>query len=196
MKMTFKLITAVTILVASSSSFAINPDNVLTKKQTIFKLYLTANEAYSLISSNAKKILFIDVRTRAEVSFLGMPTLTDANIPYMTVGTWSDWDTKRKNFSLSPNNDFLSYIEDRLKVKDLTKNDTVVLICRSGSRSAKAANLLATAGYTRVYTIVDGYEGDTVKKGKDKGHRVVNGWKNANLPWSYKLDKAKMYFDL
>jgi len=23
---------------------------------------------------------------------------------------------------------------------------------------------------------------------------VVNGWKNADLPWSYKLDKAKMYF--
>ncbi len=194
--MTIKLITAVTILVASSSSFAINPDNVLTKKQTILKLYLTANEAYSLVSSNAKKILFVDVRTRAEVNFLGMPALTDANIPFMTAGTWSDWNTKKKNFSLSPNNDFLSYIEDRLKVKDLTKNDTVVLICRSGSRSAKAANLLATAGYTRVYTIIDGYEGDTVKKGKDKGHRVVNGWKNANLPWSYKLDKAKMYFDL
>ncbi len=193
--MTFILITAVSILVASSS-FAINPDNVLTKKQTIFKLYLTANEAYSLISSNAKKILFIDVRTRAEVSFLGMPTLTDANIPYMTVGTWSDWDTKRKNFSLSPNNDFLSNIEDHLKMKDLTKNDTIVLICRSGSRSAKAANLLATAGYARVYIIIDGYEGDTAKKGKDKGHRVVNGWKNANLPWSYKLDKTKMYFDL
>ena len=32
------------------------------------------------------------------------------------------------------------------------------------------------------------------KDGAKAGQRVVNGWKNANLPWTYKLDKAKMYF--
>jgi hypothetical protein len=26
------------------------------------------------------------------------------------------------------------------------------------------------------------------------GQRIVNGWKNAGLPWTYKLVKAKMYF--
>jgi hypothetical protein len=24
---------------------------------------------------------------------------------------------------------------------------------------------------------------------------MVNGWKNARLPWSYKLDKTRMYLD-
>jgi rhodanese-related sulfurtransferase len=77
--------------------------------------------------------------------------------------------------------------------RGLTKSDTLILICRSGKRSAGAANLLADLGYTRVFTIVDGYEGDKAKSGPMVGQRVVNGWKNNGLPWSYKLDKAKIY---
>ncbi|WP_295888318.1 hypothetical protein [uncultured Thiohalocapsa sp.] len=37
---------------------------------------------------------------------------------------------------------------------------------------------------------------DKAKAGPRKGERVVNGWKNAGLPWTYKLDKAAMYWDL
>jgi ParB family chromosome partitioning protein len=37
-------------------------------------------------------------------------------------------------------------------------------------------------------------KGDMAKEGPKAGQRAVNGWKNAGLPWSYKLDKAKMYF--
>ena len=66
-------------------------------------------------------------------------------------------------------------------------------IARSGDRSAAAANLLAQAGFKSVYSVVDGYEGDLAKDGPKAGQRVVNGWKNAGLPWTYKLDKAKMY---
>lgn len=70
----------------------------------------------------------------------------------------------------------------------------MILMCRSGKRSAKAANMLADAGYTKVYSVVDGYEGDKVKKGEDKGKRMKNGWKNAGLPWIYSLDRDYMYF--
>jgi rhodanese-related sulfurtransferase len=77
-----------------------------------------------------------------------------------------------------------------LQARGLTKTDQVVLICRSGDRSAKAANLLADLGYTNVHTVVDGFEGDM----SPDGRRTVNGWKNAGLPWTYKLDKSKMYF--
>jgi rhodanese-related sulfurtransferase len=66
-------------------------------------------------------------------------------------------------------------------------------MCRSGSRSASATNLLSENGYKNVYTVTDGYEGDKAKSGDMKGQRVVNGWKNSGLPWSYKLDKSKMY---
>ena len=81
-------------------------------------------------------------------------------------------------------------INRRLKEKHLTKEDIVVLICRSGDRSSRAANRLAEDGFKRVYTVADGFEGDMSKDGR----RNVNGWKNADLPWSYKLDKSKMYF--
>ena len=70
----------------------------------------------------------------------------------------------------------------------------MILICRSGDRSARAADLLAKAGYRRVYSITEGFEGDAAKDGAKVGQRTVNGWKNAGLPWSYKLDRAKMYF--
>ena len=82
----------------------------------------------------------------------------------------------------------------RLKAKGLTKADRVILICRSGDRSARAADLLANAGYTQVYSITDGFEGDAAKDGPQAGQRIVNGWKNAGLPWTYKLEKQKMYF--
>lgn len=51
------------------------------------------------------------------------------------------------------------------------------------------------AGYPNVYTVTDGFEGDKIKQGPRKGERVVNGWKNSGLPWSYKLTKDAMYWE-
>jgi hypothetical protein len=47
----------------------------------------------------------------------------------------------------------------------LAKDATIILICRSGDRSSKAQDRLQTAGYTKVYSIAEGVEGDTVKEG-------------------------------
>jgi rhodanese-related sulfurtransferase len=91
------------------------------------------------------------------------------------------------------NSDFADSVASRMQHKGLSKNDSVILICRSGSRSSKAADLLAKLGYSKVYSVAEGFEGDKAKHGNQKGQRVVNGWKNAGLPWSYKLAKAKMY---
>ena len=41
-----------------------------------------------------------------------------------------------------------------------------------------------------MYIVVYGFEGEL----SEKGRRNVNGWKNSGLPWSYELDKKKMYF--
>lgn len=133
--------------------------------------------------------------SRAEVNFLGMSTIADANVPYMELNEWYDWDPKKRSFKLDVNSHFSHHIEKRLVEKGLDKNSKIVLMCRSGSRSAKAADLLADLGYKNVYTIIDGYEDDKAKNGPHKGQRVVNGWRNANLPWTYKLDQSKMYFN-
>lgn len=49
---------------------------------------------------------------------------------------------------------------------------------------------------SEVYSVTDGFEGDKAKAGPRKGERVVNGWKNAGLPWTYTLDKSAMYWEL
>jgi len=181
------------LIMASNLAVANDWSSLSKKKQTTLGLYMTPQQAFETMKKDGDKVLFVDVRTREEVNFLGMPTVADANIPYMKLNEWFAWNAKKKNFKMEVNSDFSDDIADRIASKQMTKNDKIIFICRSGSRSAKAADLLTKLGYTNVYSITEGYEGDKAKKGEHKGQRVVNGWKNAKLPWSYKLVKAKMY---
>ncbi len=154
-------------------------------------LYLSPKQAHQFVRAQKGKVLFVDVRTRAEAQFLGMATPVDALVPYVEFQDFmTDWDESRSFYKLEPFNDFVPEIARRLQEKGLTKNDPVVLMCRSGERSSRGADLLASSGYTRVYTVVYGFEGEL----SDSGRRNLNGWKNAGLPWSYELDKRKMYF--
>lgn len=166
------------------------------KKRTPQQLYLTAPEAYRMKVEQGDTVLFLDVRTRPEVAFLGMPTVADANIPYMTVGYLDEWNEDRDTFKLVANSSFLPRVKDLIAARGLSRESPVILMCRSGSRSSKAARILHVAGFENVYTVIDGFEGDKAGSGPMKGQRVVNGWKNAGLPWSYRLDKGKMYWEL
>lgn len=158
-------------------------------------LYLTPQQALDMKQNAPQKVALFDVRTRAEAMYVGMASAADALVPYMEhQEIMLDWDDKRGMYKLEPNADFEPEIERRLKAMGLGKTDPIVLICRSGDRSSKAADRLLLSGYTQVYSVAEGFEGDTAKDGARKGQRVVNGWQNAQLPWSYKLDKAKAYF--
>ena len=74
--------------------------------------------------------------------------------------------------------------------------DTVLAMCRSGGRSAMAANLLAQAGFKKVYNIVDGMEGDAVDDPHSVfvGQRLRNGWKNSGCPWTYKPTPERLVY--
>lgn len=178
----------------TTTALAIDAASVPEIKRSQIGLYLTSAEAYEMALKEKDTILFVDVRTRAEVNFLGMPTVADVNIPYMELDNMYSWDEKKGVFKLEPNSGFVSEVQDRIQKKGLENNGKIIVMCRSGDRSAKAADLLAKAGYKNVYSVVDGYEGDVAKEGTHKGQRAVNGWRNANLPWSYSLTKDKMYF--
>ena len=162
-------------------------------KQTKLGLYVTATEAFALLKQAQEKSLFIDVRTQAEIAFVGVPTVIDANIPYEVILDWNQWDEKEKFFKMSANDNFVNAVETCLLAKGLNKESPIFLMCRSGFRSASATNLLANAGYTKVYHLTDGFEGDKAPSGSQQGQRVINGWKNSNLPWTDQLDKQKMY---
>ena len=82
------------------------------------------------------------------------------------------------------NKDFIAHVKERF-----TPDDTILVMCRSGGRSAMAVNALAKAGFTQVHNIIDGFEGDKVEDPESvyHGKRMRNGWKNA-APWTYDLD--------
>ena len=192
------VVAALTVLISfTGTAFAGDVDaaKLKKKKQTPQGLYLSAREAHEMVSSRGRNLLFIDVRTPAELEFVGAPKSIDGNIPYM-LNDFSEWDAKKKRFMKVPNSNFTVLIQEALKAKGLNKNDRIVLMCRSGSRSASAANLLYQAGYLNVYSVVEGFEGDKSKVAETKGQRVINGWKNSNLPWTYKHEANKMYTEL
>lgn len=162
------------------------------KKQTPQALYVTAIQAHDMKLQDPDNVYLVDVRTQGEIEFLGMADAVDVNIPYM-FNDLSEWDTEKHRYLKTPNSSFSVTLEEKLDDAGLNKDTTILLMCRSGTRSSKAANLLNQLGYTKAYTVVDGFEGDKVKEGKHKGQRLVNGWKNANLPWSYKPAEEKIF---
>jgi rhodanese-related sulfurtransferase len=125
---------------------------------------------------------------------VGWTPIADAVIPYMA-NDFDEWNVKNNSYLKVINDDFPIAFGDLVESKGLRKNTPIIFICRSGSRSSKAATLATKLGYTQAYTVVDGFEGDRAKEGKNKGHRVVNGWKNSGLPWDYKVNINKVLFN-
>jgi rhodanese-related sulfurtransferase len=187
------LFSAALLGLASGAIAADDWSKLSAKKQTRLGLYMTAEQAYKYTMANMDKTLFVDVRTPSELNYLGTPSVMDAHVPMVFMDS-SGWNDKKHRYKRAGNPDFVADVGERLRKKGLTKDDTVILMCRSGKRSATAANVLADAGYTRVFSITAGYEGGKAKSGDRKGQRVVKGWKNAGLPWTYSLDRDLMYF--
>ena len=160
--------------------------NLLKGKQTVLGLYATSWEAYEKWRAEPNKVKIIDVRTPEEYLFVGHPVMA-WKIP-VAVQLY-EWDPEKMNFPMKPLPDFVS------RVKDVANpDDTLMLICRSGGRSAIAVNLLAQAGFTHIYNIVDGMEGDLIEDPDSvfAGQRLKNGWKNSGCPWTYKLTPDRM----
>ncbi len=158
-------------------------------KQTSLGLYVTAKEAYERWRADPDEVKVLDVRTPEEYAFVGHAEMA-RNVPLsFFVQAW-DAD-KKKAPVMKPNPDFVA------QVKALYQPDeTILIICRSGSRSRKAVEALAEAGFKHAYNVIDGMEGDEVKEEADSlflGTRVKNGWKNSGAPWTYELDPTLMY---
>jgi len=163
------------------------------KQQTTWGLYIDSKEVATMKKELGNKMLFIDVRDPVEIMFTGFTNLVDINIPFKTADR-SAWHKKKPVFNMAVNKDFEKNIESALKARGLSKDAPIAIMCRSGgTRGAPATKLLEGKGYKNIYVVTDGFEGGTVKKGEKKNWRLKNGWKNANLPWSYKLNKEKMH---
>jgi len=157
-------------------------------KQTSLGFYVTARVAYEKWQADPEKITVLDVRTTEEYLFVGHAPMA-RNVPLMS--QTHKWSADKQYFAMQPNPDFISQVMEFAK-----PSDTILVMCRSGGRSAMAVDLLAEAGFTNVYNITDGMEGDAVKDPESVylGQRLRNGWKNSGIPWTYQPDPEHMRF--
>ncbi|HUW25698.1 MAG TPA: rhodanese-like domain-containing protein [Gallionella sp.] len=124
--------------------------------------HISPKEAYDFLQTNPEAV-FIDVRSEMEYMFVGHPR-GSILIPWVDGPEWE----------INP--DFVTQVRKASSV-----NRPIVLICRSGHRSADAGLVLEQAGLQDIYNVKYGFEGDL----NDARHRNShNGWRFDNLPWA------------
>ncbi len=152
------------------------------RKKTSAGKYVTALQAYEMWKAAPDKVSIIDVRTPEEYVYIGHPRMA-INIPWQV---WTGkYDAEKKDVVLDKNPNFVTEIQKRYKPED-----TLLITCRSGHRSAPSCEALIQAGFKNVYNVIDGFEGDKVSDPESSynGLRMKNGWRNSGLPWTYDTD--------
>ncbi len=150
---------------------------------------INALEAYHRLMTGDGRVYLLDVRSPEEYQLVGHPPMA-YNIPYVF-------------FQGGPhkNPHFVEDVAHRFR-----KSDTLLVICRSGGRSAPAADALVRAGFTQVYNVRDGFEGAAFvgrtpeertllqKYSPFYGQRGrVEGWQYFGLPYTYEIRDELRY---
>ena len=131
---------------------------------------VSATDCWSLMRKHAS--FLVDVRTSAELSYVGIPVLEDSSRLL-----FEEWQTFP---GMTQNPEFVDNLSDSLGSCGGNKNSHLYFLCRSGVRSASAAEAMTGAGYPHCYNITGGFEGDP----DNEGHRgTQSGWKVSGLPW-------------
>ena len=106
--------------------------------------------------------LFVDCRSEMEYLFVGHPKGA-------ILVAWNDGP----NWDINP--DFVAHVKKATSI-----NRPVVLICRSGNRSIDAGHAIEEAGFTKVYNVLHGFEGEL---DSDHHRGTKTGWRHDGLPW-------------
>jgi rhodanese-related sulfurtransferase len=123
--------------------------------------HLEPKQAYELLHKKPDAV-FIDCRSEMEFLFVGHPS----GAIHVAWNDGPNWDV---------NPDFVAHVKKATSV-----NRPVILICRSGNRSLDAGRALEEAGFTQVYNVLHGFEGEL-----DENHHrgTKTGWRFDGLPW-------------
>jgi rhodanese-related sulfurtransferase len=126
--------------------------------------HLAPREAFEFLH-NTPQALLVDCRSEMEYLFVGHP----AGALHVSWNDGPDWDV---------NPHFVGQVKKVAGTNHAHR--PIVLICRSGNRSIEAGEALERAGFTDVYNVSHGFEGDL-----DDGHHrnARNGWRFEGLPW-------------
>ena len=121
---------------------------------------ISPQDAWALFSTG--EALLVDVRSAEERTFVG-------HVPGSLHVAWATGP------SLNRNPRFARELEAKTG-----KDAVVLLLCRSGQRSALAAEAAAKAGLSQVFNVLEGFEGDLDAQQQRGAH---NGWRFHGLPW-------------
>lgn len=125
---------------------------------------LSPRSAWDLVQSG--EAVLVDVRSSEERAFVG-------RVP---AGLHVAWAT---GTALTRNPRFVRELEAKLAPHG-GKDAVALLLCRSGKRSAQAAEAAAKAGFSHVFNIFEGFEGE-IDAHQQRGHG--DGWRFHGLPW-------------
>lgn len=131
---------------------------------------LSPNEAHVLLNENPRAVL-VDIRSEMEFLFVGHP-VGAVHIPWIDEPDWV----------VNPN--FVPEIRKLMLGGAVCSGESgcapIILICRSGKRSKEAGDKLIEAGFTEVYHIDEGFEGELNEYHQRSS---VGGWRFRGLPW-------------
>lgn len=140
--------------------------------QSVHIVDVPVQDVWARLEADATAVL-IDVRTRAEWAFVGVPDLARLQKRLVTV----EWQTFPDN-RIDPG--FGERLRGQLDAAGVKQSDELFFICRSGGRSRMAAEAMASAGFERCRNVAEGFEGPLDAE-RHRGR--VAGWKAAGLPW-------------
>jgi rhodanese-related sulfurtransferase len=118
---------------------------------------VSPEEAQALIEQGA---VYVDVRSEPEFEQGHPPGALNLPIAHLGPG------------GMTPNPDFLAVFE-----KSFGKGEQLVIGCKAGGRSRRAAELLVQAGFTDISDMAAGWDGS-----RDAFGRALPGWSRRNLP--------------
>lgn len=129
---------------------------------------ISVQEAWKLLAGDDSAVL-VDVRTRPEWVFVGIPDLSGLGRDAVFC-EWQSFPTMQINGEFAA----------QLRAQGYGEDQPMLFICRSGQRSKAAAIAMTEQGFTRCYNVAGGFEGPP----DGERHRgQVGGWKAAGLPW-------------
>jgi len=131
--------------------------------------HISAKEAYKMTKEKPQSV-FIDVRSSMEFLFVGHAA-GSISIPWIDEPEWK----------IDPQ--FATHVRQLMLGGAHCNEDgcvPIILICRSGKRSAEAGSFLLNEGFENIYNIETGFEGDI-----DDNHQrsTIGGWRFEGLPW-------------
>ena len=132
---------------------------------------LTAQESWDRLSQSGPGHL-IDVRTKAEWDFVGLPDLRELGRTLQMI-SWQVYP------QMAVDADFVG----KVAATGVRPGEPIYLLCRSGARSQAAAIALTAAGYGPCFNISDGFEGGVNEQSR---RGTLAGWKASGLPWVQK----------